>query len=125
VVATVVWLLVMAVVVVLPPPALIGVLFWAKRIHRRRQAPRLAVILAYVLAAVGALAVARGAVSGVVLWTEAVGGVALDPSQKVRRLAEGLSEFLNCSAFGLCVALVTACWLAVWRWGGGRGARGK
>jgi hypothetical protein len=113
----------MAVVVSLPSGALIGVLLWAKHIDRRQQAPRFAVVLAYALAAVGTLAVVRGTVSGLMVGTEAVGG--LDPSQKVRELAEGMSAFLNCGAFGLCVALVTACWLALWRWRGGRGARRK
>ena len=36
----------------------------------------------------------------------AVGGESVDPSQKARILAEGISEAMNCTAFGLLAAIV-------------------
>jgi hypothetical protein len=41
-----------------------------------------------------------------------VSGESVEPSDKARRLAEEISEFMNCGAFALLLALVAAAWLA-------------
>ena len=43
----------------------------------------------------------------------AVGGESVDPSQKARILAEGISEAMNCTAFGLIVAIMALIGFAV------------
>ena len=43
----------------------------------------------------------------------AVSGESVDPSQKARILAEGISEAMNCTAFGLIVALIALIGFAV------------
>jgi biopolymer transport protein ExbB len=47
-----------------------------------------------------------GTVSGLIQSFGAVSGESVDPSQKARILAEGISEAMNCTAFGLIVALM-------------------
>ena len=47
-----------------------------------------------------------GTVSGLIVSFGAVSGESVDPSQKARILAEGISEAMNCTAFGLIVALI-------------------
>ena len=47
-----------------------------------------------------------GTVSGLITSFGAVSGESVDPSQKARILAEGISEAMNCTAFGLIVALM-------------------
>ncbi len=42
-----------------------------------------------------------GTLVGLVKAFGAVGGESVDPSQKARVLAEGISEAVNCTAFGL------------------------
>jgi len=47
-----------------------------------------------------------GTVSGLITSFGAVSGESVDPSQKARILAEGISEAMNCTAFGLIVAIM-------------------
>ena len=47
-----------------------------------------------------------GTVTGLIAAFGAVGGESVDPSQKARILAEGISEAMNCTAFGLIVAII-------------------
>ncbi len=47
-----------------------------------------------------------GTIVGLIKAFEAVGGESVDPSQKARILAEGISEAMNCTAFGLLSAIV-------------------
>ena len=47
-----------------------------------------------------------GTVSGLIQSFGAVSGESVDPSQKARILAEGISEAMNCTAFGLIVAII-------------------
>lgn len=42
-----------------------------------------------------------GTVMGALMALGATGGESVDPSQKARLLAEGISEAMNCTAFGL------------------------
>jgi biopolymer transport protein ExbB len=47
-----------------------------------------------------------GTIVGLIRAFGAVGGEAVDPSQKARILAEGISEAMNCTAFGLISAII-------------------
>jgi len=47
-----------------------------------------------------------GTIVGLIRAFGAVGGESVDPSQKARILAEGISEAMNCTAFGLISAIV-------------------
>src|SRR5262249_61049016 len=47
-----------------------------------------------------------GTTTGLIKSFGAVGGESVDPSQKARILAEGISEAMNCTAFGLMVAII-------------------
>src|SRR6187551_134309 len=47
-----------------------------------------------------------GTIVGLIKAFGAVGGESIDPSQKARILAEGISEAMNCTAFGLMSAIV-------------------
>ena len=82
----------------------IGLSAWmVHRIWRRRNDLGITtkVILALVAAAV--MGGAFGTVAGLVKTFGAVGGESVDPSQKARILAEGISEAMNCTAFGIVV----------------------
>ncbi len=46
-----------------------------------------------------------GTIVGLIKAFGAVGGESIDPSQKARILAEGISEAMNCTAFGLIAAI--------------------
>jgi biopolymer transport protein ExbB/TolQ len=46
-----------------------------------------------------------GTIIGLIKAFGAVGGESVDPSQKARILAEGISEAMNCTAFGLLAAI--------------------
>jgi biopolymer transport protein ExbB/TolQ len=46
-----------------------------------------------------------GTIVGLIKAFGAVGGESVDPSQKARILAEGISEAMNCTAFGLLSAI--------------------
>jgi len=52
-----------------------------------------------------------GTITGLIKAFAAVGGESIDPSQKARILAEGISEAMNCTAFGLISAI---CCLIGW-----------
>jgi biopolymer transport protein ExbB len=54
-----------------------------------------------------------GTITGLIKAFAAVGGESIDPSQKARILAEGISEAMNCTAFGLISAIVALTGFAV------------
>jgi hypothetical protein len=111
--------LVAAVVLLLPPVSVVGLTIWAGRL-RRRGAPRFIVWSAFGLAALAGLVVVGGLigglVTGIVGTTGTVGGMPVEPSQKARALAQGISEVMNCAAFGFLIALAGVVGLAIWRW---------
>ena len=74
--------------------------FW----KRSKQTPLAAKLIASVAVA-SAVAAAVGTLVGLVKAFGAVGGESVDPSQKARILAHGISEAMNCAAFGLAVWL--------------------
>ena len=73
-----------------------------------REMPRISVRTGYLslLANLSMLSGLLGTVSGLIKSFGAVGGESVDPSQKARILAEGISEAMNCTAFGLGVAII-------------------
>lgn len=54
-----------------------------------------------------------GTIVGLIKAFGAVGGESVDPSQKARILAEGISEAMNCTAFGLLSAIAALVGFAV------------
>jgi len=54
-----------------------------------------------------------GTITGLIKAFGAVGGESVDPSQKARILAEGISEAMNCTAFGLISAITALSGFAV------------
>jgi hypothetical protein len=77
------------------------VLWWAARhgqaVERLRSLQRRAIACAAVAVAGAGL----GVLFGLIQAFGAVGGESVDPSQKARILAEGISETFNCVALGL------------------------
>ena len=72
--------------------------------------------LTRVIASVAALLVSYAALrslGGLIKSLTAVGGESIEPSQKARILAEGISEAMNCTAFALVVGVpgVIVIWL--------------
>ena len=80
-----------------------------------REIPRIAKRTGYLalLANLAMLTGLLGTVSGLITSFGAVSGESVDPSQKARILAEGISEAMNCTAFGLIVALIALIGYAV------------
>jgi biopolymer transport protein ExbB len=73
-----------------------------------REIPRIAKRTGYLalMANLAMLSGLLGTVSGLITSFGAVSGESVDASQKARILAEGISEAMNCTAFGLIVALL-------------------
>src|SRR5229473_2072169 len=73
-----------------------------------REIPRIAKNTGYLalLANLAMLNGLLGTIAGLIKSFGAVGGESVDPSQKARILAEGISEAMNCTAFGLIVAII-------------------
>ncbi|HQB42159.1 MAG TPA: MotA/TolQ/ExbB proton channel family protein [Polyangiaceae bacterium] len=74
-----------------------------------RELPRITTRTGYLalLANLAMLSGLLGTITGLIKAFGAVGGESVDPSQKARILAEGISEAMNCTAFGLMVALIS------------------
>ncbi len=73
-----------------------------------REMPKIAHRTGYLalLANLAMLSGLLGTVSGLISAFGAVSGESVDPSQKARILAQGISEAMNCTAFGLIVAII-------------------
>jgi biopolymer transport protein ExbB/TolQ len=54
-----------------------------------------------------------GTIVGLIKSFGSVGGESVDPSQKARILADGISEAMNCTAFGLLTAIVAVIGYAI------------
>ena len=72
-----------------------------------REVPKIAARTAFLalLSNLAMLSGLLGTITGLIKSFGAVGGESVDPSQKARILAEGISEAMNCTAFGLIVAI--------------------
>src|SRR5712675_900248 len=73
-----------------------------------REVPKLSTRTGYLalLSNLAMLSGLLGTIAGLIKSFGAVGGESVDPSQKSRILAEGISEAMNCTAFGLIVAII-------------------
>lgn len=73
-----------------------------------RELPKIGARTSYLalLANLAMLSGLLGTVSGLIRAFGAVAGQSVDPSQKATILADGISEAMNCTAFGLGVAIV-------------------
>lgn len=73
-----------------------------------RELPKIAQRTGYLalLANLAMLSGLLGTVTGLIKAFGAVSGESIDPSQKARILAHGISEAMNCTAFGLAVAII-------------------
>ena len=80
-----------------------------------RELPRITTRTGYLalLANLAMLSGLLGTITGLIKAFGAVGGESVDPSQKARILAEGISEAMNCTAFGLMVAITALLGFAV------------
>jgi hypothetical protein len=78
----------------------LGMIAAAVVLRRGADARKRLLRLALVLGALMLLSVLAGAGCGVLRASGAV-GAPVDPSQKARLLAEGISEAMNCTAFGV------------------------
>jgi len=80
-----------------------------------RELPKIAARTPYLalLANLAMLSGLLGTVAGLIKSFGAVGGESVDPSQKARILALGISEAMNCTAFGLGSALIALMGYAV------------
>jgi biopolymer transport protein ExbB/TolQ len=80
-----------------------------------RELPKIAKRTGYLalLANLAMLSGLLGTVSGLIQSFGAVSGEGVDPSQKARILAEGISEAMNCTAFGLIVAIIALIGFAI------------
>jgi biopolymer transport protein ExbB len=80
-----------------------------------REIPKIAKRTGYLalLANLAMLSGLLGTVSGLIQSFGAVSGEGVDPSQKARILAEGISEAMNCTAFGLIVAIIALIGFAI------------
>jgi hypothetical protein len=81
--------------------SLLVVGWWLRRLWRRSNelgfGTRIVMLVVSALVLFGAL----GTLAGLVKAFGAVGCEDVDPSQKARTLAEGISEAMNCTAFGI------------------------
>jgi len=73
-----------------------------------REVPKISIRTGYLalLSNLAMLSGLLGTIAGLIKSFGAVGGESVDPSQKARILAEGISEAMNCTAFGLIVAII-------------------
>ncbi len=112
------WLAVLA-ILTLPALSVVGAWLGARKLSKRADVPRFVRWAAFTLVVPGAAFIALGLVSGLLVGFGRVSGEAVEPSQKARRLAEGISEAMNCGAVGFLFAVVAALWLGfcAWRWG--------
>lgn len=80
-----------------------------------KEIPKIASRTGYLalLANLAMLSGLLGTVSGLISSFGAVSGEGVDPSAKARILAEGISEAMNCTAFGLIVAIIALVGYAV------------
>jgi len=80
-----------------------------------RELPKLSARTGFLalLANLAMLSGLLGTVTGLITSFGAVSGESVDPSQKARILAEGISEAMNCTAFGLIVAIMALIGFAI------------
>jgi len=96
----------------LVPLAALGL--WTRWLGKRAGAPRWAWGTAAGIVALGVIVSTAGCV--LVATVMRAPGAAIDPSDKARVLAQGISEAMNCSALVVLLMIVVTGWLVVWTW---------
>ena len=81
----------------------LGTAWLVRRVWKERSRLSLAVKVAAALTVSAALLATFGVVFGVLTALGPMGRESIDPSQKARMLAEGISEAMNCCALGTLV----------------------
>jgi hypothetical protein len=97
--------LVVALQVVLPAGVFVAMILWARWLWRRTSAPRWLVVAPVV---VPILVTVPGLAFGVYRQIQAFVGRCMEPSERATRLAQGISEALNCVTLGMAVATLAA-----------------
>ena len=95
--------------------AAIALAFWARWLGRQYGAPKFVRFMPWAFLAswlIGTI----GAGVGFVQTFGAVSGESVDPSQKARILAEGISEAINMLAFSVVVILIGAVTMLLLTW---------
>jgi hypothetical protein len=108
------WLL-LVVILLMPPASVAGLVVWARRLGRSESVPRCAVRVAYALVGLAGFTIGTGFVLGIAAALGGLSDESTGTSDRARRLAEGISEDLNCSALGLALAGLCAVWIMFWR----------
>ena len=93
----------------------VALAFWARWLGRRDSAPRFVRHLAWVFGAfwlIGAI----GTGYGIMRSFGAVSGESVDPSQKARILAEGISEAINVAAASAALLVIGAIVMLALTW---------
>ena len=82
----------------------VGLTVWmVARVLRRRSQVRAVWIGALLVNGAAVAYAVFGAILGLVRAYEAIGGESVDPTERARIVAEGISEVINCTAFALLV----------------------
>ncbi len=93
-----------------PGVAVVASLVWARWLQKRPATPSFAAWVGYGLALASTAMLVVGFLYGARVFRHLD---AADPTEKARALAEGISEAMNASAFGLLLAVTALAWLLV------------
>jgi cell division protein FtsW (lipid II flippase) len=85
-----------------------GVAWWARRLWTKREELSLGAKALAALVALILIVAALGTVASIAKAFIAVDGEAVDPSEKARLVAEGISAAMNLTSLGIATALVGA-----------------
>ena len=88
-------------------------IIWVRRVWKNRRELPVSTRAVAGVVATSAIFAAFGTAVGMLKAFGAVGGESIDPSQKARVLAAGISEAMNCTALGLLAWLPSVIALAV------------
>jgi biopolymer transport protein ExbB/TolQ len=91
--------------------ALVGAVamsLWSRRLWKRRKELSPRATMMTVIVAASAMVGTLGTLVGLAKAFGAVGGESVDPSQKARMLGQGISQAMNCTAFGIVIGLPSA-----------------
>ncbi len=83
-------------------------LWWVAHLWKRYEALSWVARAVLLVMTTGMVTGVLGTLFGLAKAFGAVGGESIDPSQKARILAEGISEAMNCTGFGLLVFIPCA-----------------
>jgi hypothetical protein len=88
--------------------AAVAATWWARRLWTRREELSAGAKAVALVVAVTLIAATLGTVVGLANAFSAVDGDAVDPSERARMLAEGISQAMNFTSLGIATALLGA-----------------